>query len=45
VLTGVKKVAAWLGHADPAFTLRVYVDLLDEGLGGGLELNLTGPQA
>lgn len=34
----VKQVAAWLGHADPAFTLRVYVDLLDEGMGGGLEL-------
>lgn len=36
----VKQVAAWLGHADPASTLRVYVDLLDEGLGGGLELDL-----
>jgi len=34
----VKQVAAWLGHADPSFTLRVYVDLLDEGLGGGLEI-------
>ncbi len=34
----VKQVAAWLGHADPAFTLRVYVDLLDEGMGGGLDL-------
>jgi integrase len=34
----VKQVAAWLGHADPSFTLRVYVDLLDEGIGGGLEL-------
>jgi hypothetical protein len=32
---------AW--HADPAFTLSVYVDLLDEGLGGGLELNLSRP--
>lgn len=36
----VKQVAAWLGHADPTFTLRVYVDLLDEGMGGGLDLNL-----
>ena len=36
-----KQVAAWLGHADRAFTLRVYVDLLDEGMGGGLELSLT----
>lgn len=35
----VKQVAQWLGHADPAFTLRVYVSLLDEGLGEGLELN------
>lgn len=34
----VKQVAAWLGHADPAFTLRVYVDLLDEGMGGGMDL-------
>jgi integrase len=34
----LKQVAEWLGHADPAFTLTVYVDLLDEGLGGGLEL-------
>jgi integrase len=34
----VKQVAAWLGHADPAFTLRVYVSLLDEGLGDGLDL-------
>jgi integrase len=39
----VKQVAAWLGHADPAFTLRAYVDLLDEGMCGGLELNLTPP--
>jgi integrase len=29
----VKQVAEWLGHADPAFTLRVYVHLLDDGLG------------
>jgi hypothetical protein len=34
-----------LGHADSAFTLRVYVDPLDEGLGGGFELNLTSPEA
>lgn len=34
----VKQVAEWLGHADPAFTMRVYIDLLDEGLGDGLEL-------
>jgi integrase len=29
----VKQVQAWLGHADPGFTLRTYVHLLDEGLG------------
>src|SRR6476469_6199224 len=28
-----KQVQVWLGHADPAFTLRVYVHLLDDGLG------------
>jgi integrase len=31
----VRQVAEWLGHADPAFTLRTYVHLLDDGLGGG----------
>jgi integrase len=30
----VKQVAAWLGHADPAFTLRTYVHLMDDGIGG-----------
>jgi hypothetical protein len=29
----VKQVSAWLGHADPAFTLRTYVHLMDEGIG------------
>lgn len=29
----VKQVAVWLGHADPAFTLRTYVHLMDEGVG------------
>jgi hypothetical protein len=29
----VKQVAAWLGHADPAFTLRTYVHLMDNGVG------------
>lgn len=28
-----KQVQVWLGHSDPAFTLRVYVHLLDDGLG------------
>jgi len=30
----IKQVSEWLGHADPAFTLRTYVHLLDEGVGG-----------
>lgn len=34
----VKQVADWLGHADPGFTLRTYVHLLDAGLGDGLEI-------
>jgi integrase len=29
----VKQVQEWLGHADPAFTLRRYVHLMDEGIG------------
>jgi integrase len=29
----VKQVSEWLGHADPAFTLRTYVHLMDAGLG------------
>lgn len=28
-----KQVAAWLGHRDPAFTIRTYIHLLDDGLG------------
>jgi integrase len=28
-----RQVCDWLGHADPAFTLRTYVHLLDGGLG------------
>ena len=30
----IKQVAAWLGHGDPSFTLRTYVHLMDDGLGG-----------
>jgi integrase len=33
----IKQVQEWLGHADPAFTLRTYVHLMDEGVGGGLD--------
>ena len=35
----VKQVADWLGHADPGFTLRTYVHLLDAGVGKGLEID------
>jgi integrase len=30
----VRQVCDWLGHSDPAFTLRTYVHLMDGGLGG-----------
>ena len=33
-----KQVQRWLGHHSPAFTLDVYVDLLDDGVGDGLDL-------
>ena len=23
----------WLGHADPGFTIRTYIHLMDDGLG------------
>ena len=29
----VKQVQEWLGHAEPGFTLRTYVHLMDDGLG------------
>jgi integrase len=29
----IKQVQEWLGHADPGFTLRTYVHLMDEGIG------------
>lgn len=29
----IAQVAAWLGHADPAFTLLTYVHLMDDGPG------------
>ncbi len=38
----VKQVPEWLGHADPAFTLRTYVHLLDAGVGDGLSLDAQG---
>lgn len=29
----IKQAQEWLGHADPGFTLRTYVHLMDEGIG------------
>lgn len=29
----VKQVQAWLGHADPGFTLKTYIHLMDAGVG------------
>lgn len=42
----VKQVQEWLGHADPGFTLRTYVHLIDEGLGDAdfLDAALEPPQ-
>jgi len=37
-----KQVQMWLGHSDPGFTLRTYVHLLDDGLGGADDLDLAG---
>ncbi|HEX6782747.1 MAG TPA: site-specific integrase [Solirubrobacterales bacterium] len=34
----IKQVQEWLGHADPGFTLRTYVHLMDAGVGRGLDL-------
>ncbi len=34
----VKQVQRWLGHSSPSFTLETYVHLLDDGVGGGLDL-------
>ncbi|MCB0867349.1 MAG: hypothetical protein KDB48_01510, partial [Solirubrobacterales bacterium] len=32
------QVQRWLGHHSPAFTLQVYVHLLNDDLGGALEI-------
>lgn len=29
----MKQVQAWLGHADPGFTLSTYIHLMDAGVG------------
>ena len=31
----------WLGHSDPGFTLRVYIHLVDAGLGDAHFLDAT----
>ena len=41
----VKQVSEWLGHADPGFTLRTYVHLMDDGVGSADFLDgLVGPE-
>ena len=35
----IRQVCDWLGHADPAFTLRTYVHLMDGGLGDAESLD------
>ncbi|MEJ7785511.1 MAG: tyrosine-type recombinase/integrase [Solirubrobacteraceae bacterium] len=37
----IKQVAGWLGHSDPAFTLRTYVHLMDEGIGDAAFLDVV----
>jgi integrase len=39
----IAQVSKWLGHADPAFTLRTYVHLMDEGVGGALSVAAAAP--
>ena len=34
----VKQVAAWLGHSDLGFTQRTHIHMLDDDLGGPLDL-------
>lgn len=34
----IVQVSRWLGHHDPAFTLRVYAGLMDEGVGPPLQI-------
>ena len=35
----VKQVQAWLGHADPGFTLSTYIHLMDSGMGNAAFLD------
>lgn len=42
----IKTVQTWLGHADPAFTLRTYVHLMDRGVReapAGLSVGIVAP--
>lgn len=39
----VKQVQAWLGHADPGFTLSTYIHLMDEGMGSASFLDRAVP--
>jgi integrase len=41
----IRQVADWLGHSDPAFTLRTYVHLMDGGLGDADFLDVAVPAA
>jgi integrase len=36
----IRKVSAWLGHADPAFTLRTYIHLVEDDLGAAPDWDL-----
>lgn len=35
----MKQVQAWLGHADPGFTLSTYIHLMDAGMGSAAFLD------
>jgi integrase/recombinase XerC len=37
----IRQVCDWLGHSDPAFTLRTYVHLMDGGLGSADVLDVA----
>jgi integrase len=43
----IKQIQEWLGHADPGFTLRTYVHLMDEGVGDAtfMDTAITRPPA
>lgn len=41
----IAQISRLLGHHSPAFTLTVYAHLMDDGVGGRLELDLNPPAA